>query len=160
MWQLSSGLACVYNCCSFQTSRQLLSGRDAPPAVRGLLADALCCLAEGLAHSSNKQRQQLRLKLLLLFSDVGSRMGAPGPGLGSIGGGSQDQVLTPADLGELLPAVAAGAEGLQPGTLRLLGGSSTNRMSMQEIRVGCPCAVSRGHTPQLSLESNAACTGV
>ena len=122
----------------FQTSRQLLSGRNAPPAVRGLLADALCSLAEGLADSSNKQRQQLRLKLLLLFSDVGSRMG-PGAGMGPLRGGSQDQVLAPADLGELLPAVAAGAEGLQPGTLRLLGGSSTSRMSMQEIRVSWSC---------------------
>lgn len=51
--------------------------------------------------------------------------------------------MVTADLGDLLMAVAAAAEGLQPRTLRLLGSSSSSRMSMHDIQVGarecCSC---------------------
>lgn len=98
----------------------MLSGKDAAPTTAGLLADALNSLAAGLADMPTRARQDLRLRLLITFTDVGYRVGA----------GSSSA----ADLGELLPAVAVAAEGLQPRTLRLLGGSSS-RMSMHEIQV-------------------------
>jgi len=102
-------------------SRPLLSGDDAPPSTRGLLAHALYSLASGLSSAPNASRQDLRLQLMLLFSAVAARA-APG------GGG--DAV----DLGALLPAVAAAVEGLQPRTLQVLGGSSS-RMSIHDIQV-------------------------
>jgi hypothetical protein len=77
-----------------------------------------------MEEAPQRARQDLRLKLLLLFSDVAARVG------GAAG------VVT-ADLGDLLVAVAAAAEGLQPPTLRLLGSSSSSsRMSMHDIQVG------------------------
>jgi hypothetical protein len=109
--------------CRVQLSLQLLAGRAAHPATAGLLADALHLLAVGMEDAPQRARQDLRLKLLLLFSDVAARVG------GAAG------VVT-ADLGDLLVAVAAAAEGLQPRTLRLLGSSSSSRMSMHDIQVG------------------------
>lgn len=83
-----------------------------------------------MEDAPQRARQDLRLKLLLLFSDVAARVGGAGG------------VVT-ADLGDLLMAVAAAAEGLQPRTLRLLGSSSSSRMSMHDIQVGarecCSC---------------------
>lgn len=110
-----------------QLSLQLLAGRSANPATAGLLADALHLLALGMEEAPQRARQDLRLKLLLLYSDVGARVG--GGGAGSVAA---------ADLGNLLAAVAVAAEGLQPGTLRLLGRSSSSRMSMHDIQVGWP----------------------
>uniref|UniRef100_A0A383V936 1-phosphatidylinositol 4-kinase n=1 Tax=Tetradesmus obliquus TaxID=3088 RepID=A0A383V936_TETOB len=108
-----------------QLSLQLLAGRAAHPATAGLLADALHLLAVGMEDAPQRARQDLRLKLLLLFSDVAARVGGAGG------------VVT-ADLGDLLMAVAAAAEGLQPRTLRLLGSSSSSssssRMSMHDIQ--------------------------
>lgn len=110
-----------------QVSRPLLSGPDAAPATRGLLARALNTLALGLSAAPHASRQGLRLQLMLLFSAVASRC-APG------GGGCA------ADLGALLPAVAAAVEGLQPRTLQLLGGSSV-RMSIHDIQAGVSIGV-------------------
>lgn len=117
---------CGWPAALMQVSRQLLAGREAHPAVSGLLADALESLAQALSNAPNKHRLQLRSKLLFLFTDVGLRLGSSGAGPSG---------LEATDLGELLPAMATAAEGLQPRTLSLLGASSS-RMSMQEIQVG------------------------
>lgn len=105
-----------------QVSLQLLAGRTASPATAGLLADALHLLAVGLEDAPHRARQELRTRLLLLFTDVAA----------SVGGGSG---IVVSDLGDLLVAVAVAAEGLQPRTVRLLGGSSSNRMSIHDIQV-------------------------
>ncbi|KAF8068220.1 PI4KA1 [Scenedesmus sp. PABB004] len=106
-------------------SLQLLAGPGAHPETAGLLADALHLLAVGLADAPQRARQGLRLKLLLLFSDVAPRVG------GASG------VVT-ADLGDLLVAVAVAAEGLRPRTLRLLSGGSSSLMSMHDIQARAP----------------------
>eukprot|EP00878_Enallax_costatus_P012821 GHUV01013388.1.p1 GENE.GHUV01013388.1~~GHUV01013388.1.p1 ORF type:complete len:2087 (+),score=705.77 GHUV01013388.1:215-6475(+) len=104
-------------------SLQLLAGRTASPATAGLLADALHLLAVGLEDAPQRARQDLRTKLLLLFSDVAASVG-------------DSSGIVTSDLGDLLVAVAVAAEGLQPRTLRLLGGSShSSRMSMHDIQV-------------------------
>jgi hypothetical protein len=120
-----------------QLSLQLLAGRAAHPATAGLLADALHLLAVGMEDAPQRARQDLRLKQLLLFSDVAARVGGAGG------------VVT-ADLGDLLVAVAAAAEGLQPRTLRLLGSSSSSRMSMHDIQVGCCTVVASSGTQLMS----------
>jgi hypothetical protein len=103
-------------------SGPLLSGPGAPPATRGLLANALYSLASGLSLAPHASRQDLRLQLMLLFSSAASRAAAGGPGGDAC------------DAGALLPAVAAAVEGLQPRTLQVLGGSSS-RMSIHDIQV-------------------------
>jgi hypothetical protein len=76
----------------------------------------------GLQDAPQRPRQDLCLKLLLLFSDVAARVGARGAG------------VVRADLGDLLAAVAVAAEGVRRRSLRLLGGSSS-RMSLHDIQV-------------------------
>jgi hypothetical protein len=105
-----------------QASLQLLSGRGAHPATAGLLADALLSLAAGLAGAPLAARQDLCSRLLLLFGDVAAAVGG-------------ERGVIAADLGDLLAAVAVAAEGLRPRTVRLLGGSSSSRMSIQDIQV-------------------------
>lgn len=106
-----------------QLSLQLLAGRSAHHTTAGLLADALHLLAEELEDAPQEARHDLRTKLLLLSTDVASRVG------------SKSGLVT-ADLGDLLVAVAVAAEGLQPRTLKLLGKTSnSSRMSMHDIQV-------------------------
>ena len=121
-----------------QLSLQLLAGRTASPATAGLLADALHLLADGLEAAPQRARQDLRTKLLLLFSDVAADVG------GSSG-------IATSDLGDLLAAVAVATEGLQPRTLRLLGASSySSRMSMHDIQVSFGFCCSSGWTARVS----------
>lgn len=118
-----------------QLSLQLLAGRTSSPATSGLLADALHLLAVGLEDAPQRARQDLSTKLLLLFSDVAA----------SVSGRSG---IVTSDLGDLLVAVAAAAEGLQPRTLRLLGGSShSSRMSMHDIQVNKQAVLCLRHHP-------------
>jgi hypothetical protein len=108
-----------------QLTLQLLSSRSTHPATAGLLGDALHLLAVGLEDAPVRARQDLRLKLLLLFGDVAARIGSST----SSGG------VMAADLGDLLLGLAVAAEGLQPRTIRLLGGTSSSHMSMPDIQV-------------------------
>jgi len=108
-----------------QLTLQLLSSRSTHPATAGLLGDALHLLAVGLEDAPVRARQDLRLKLLLLFGDVAAR----------IGSSTSSSGVMAADLGDLLLGLAVAAEGLQPRTIRLLGGASSSHMSMPDIQV-------------------------
>jgi hypothetical protein len=129
--------------CTPQLSRQLLAGGGAPRATSGLLADTLHLLAVGLQDAPQRARQDLCLKLLLLFSDVATRVGG------------KSGVVT-GDLGDLLVAVAVASEGLEPRTLRLLsGGSSSSCMSIHELQVGRGCVC--GHDRRVPVYVCVAC---
>lgn len=83
-----------------------------------------------------EHRQELRLRLLLLFADVGQCLGSSGGGGGgdtSTGGGNSAWVATP-DLGALLQPLAVAAANLEPGMLRLLGRGSSMRLSLHQIQ--------------------------
>lgn len=122
---------------ALQLSLQLLAGKAAPPSTAGLLADTLHFLAAGLEDAPQRTRKDLSLKLLLLFSEVATDVG------GSSG-------VVRADLGDLLVAVAVGAEDLDR-AIRLLGGSSGSmtRMTIHDIQVK-----PEAHWPMLAFSTS------
>ncbi len=79
-----------------QVSLQLLAGPTAPATAYGTLAQTLHSLAQAATAAPRSLRVGLRLKLLSLFNDVGLAVGS-----------EAREGLVAADLGELLPALAA-----------------------------------------------------